>query len=139
MAIKITDEGTTEDDMRRWVAWFGQAYASSWTELQRLAYGDIVTIVAHIPIPERHRDWGNPNEHYPAQGIKGTLYGEVTWVEVYGLDPEEWGDFLSRFITKVCDGYTGLDVYGDRVVDRLIEERSYPGLRLENVEDVEDD
>jgi hypothetical protein len=130
MKIKITDEGTTEEDMRRWVAWFGQAYASSWTEHQRLAYGDIVTIVAPIPIPERHRVLDNPDERYPAQGIKGTLYGEVSWGQVDGLDPEEWGDFLSMFITKVCDGYTGLDVYGD--VDRLIEQRSYPGLRLED-------
>jgi hypothetical protein len=129
MAVEITDEGATEEDMKRWVAWFAQAYASSWTEDQHLAYGEMVTIVAPIPIPERHRDLSNPDKHYPAAGIKGTLYGVVTGGQEDWLEPGEWGDIQSGFITRVCDGYTGLNILREMVDDRLIEQRSYPCLR----------
>lgn len=57
MAIKITNEGSTECDMKRWIARSADVYASNWTEDQNLAYGKMVNIVAPIPIPERHLNW----------------------------------------------------------------------------------
>lgn len=128
MAVEVTDEGTAEADMHRWVARFAEVYASYWTEDQHLQYGEMITIDAPIPIPERHLDQSDPDGYYPAEGIKGTMYGLVTGGQEDWLDPGKWGDIQSGFITRVCDGYTCLDLIGEKIDDRLIEQRSYPCL-----------